>query len=151
MSGKCKSEPWRRIETLNIVMEARESTEMVGQITFGELATHEPRGRRPIRLLYIAYAGEFYIIFLDDPSNFNTSQIITNDTIGRHRRYDLLHSILYCLTSIVSPFTDMQVLNFRLLGHFPTFVKRKYGFTSLTSPNFFLASSVLTVGGTMTS
>lgn len=33
----------------------------------------------------------------------------------------------------------------------PTFVNRKYFFTSLTSPNFFLASSVLTLGGTMTS
>jgi len=30
-------------------------------------------------------------------------------------------------------------------------VNRKYGFTSRTSPNFFFASGVLTLGGTITS
>jgi hypothetical protein len=47
--------------------------------------------------------------------------------------------------------TGYHTSHFIPLTYFPTLVNLKYFLTSLTSPNFFLASSVLTLGGTITS
>jgi hypothetical protein len=68
-------------------------------------------------------------------------------------RSDFLPTWLHHIMALVSTLTCLHqstALLFPIL-YFPTLVNLKYFFTSLTSPNFFLASSVLTLGGTITS